>query len=197
MQSFVLVHVAGVLIICGIITCRHITYNKGKGEYIMNIENLEKDYEITIKELSNLSINELRKLVQEKDNILDRIQYELTAQKANGSLSKFMDLNKDFAELWLEEFQNPFWDDLIVDKSQNEFQKKICEFQKDIKNIENVFEVEDLLDVFYDDFKMIQENWQEMKLWGNISNEEIFDKEALINFIEVLDNYKDYLLYEE
>lgn len=163
----------------------------------MNIENLEKDYEITIKELSNLSINELRKLVQEKDNILDRIQYELTAQKANGSLSKFMDLNKDFAELWLEEFQNPFWDDLIVDKSQNEFQKKICEFQKDIKNIENVFEVEDLLDVFYDDFKMIQENWQEMKLWGNISNEEIFDKEALINFIEVLDNYKDYLLYEE
>lgn len=163
----------------------------------MNIENLEKAYEKTIKELSNLSLDELRKLVQEKDNILDRIQYELTAQKANGSLSKFMDLNKDFAELWLEEFQNPFWDDLIVDKSQNEFQKKICEFQKDIKNIENVFEVEDLLDVFYDDFKMIQENWQEMKLWGNISNEEIFDKEALINFIEVLDNYKDYLLYEE
>lgn len=54
-----------------------------------------------------------------------------------------------------------------------------------------------MLDVFYDDFKMIQENWLEMSLWDNIPNEEIFDKEALIDFIEVLDNYKDYLLYEE
>lgn len=163
----------------------------------MNIENLEKAYEKTIKELSDLSLDELKKLVQEKDNILDQIQYDLTVQKAKGSLSKFMDLNKDLAELWLKEFQNPFWNALIVNKSQKEFQKKICEFQEDIKNIENVFEVHDLLDVFYDDFKMIQENWLEMTLWGNISNEKIFDKEALINFIEVLDNYKDYLLYEE
>ncbi|MFR2832159.1 MAG: transposase [Finegoldia magna] len=163
----------------------------------MSIETLEKTFEKTIKELSNLSLNELRELVKEKHNILDDIEYELAVKKAHGSLSKVIDLDKNFGECWLEEFQNPFWDDLIVDKSQNEFQKKICEFQKDIKNIENVFEVEDLLDVFYDDFKMIQENWQEMKLWGNISNEEIFDKEALINFIEVLDNYKDYLLYEE
>ena len=44
---------------------------------------------------------------------------------------------------------------------------------------------------------MIQENWLEMSLWDNISNEEIFDKEAFIGFIEVLDNYKDYLLCEE
>ena len=37
----------------------------------------------------------------------------------------------------------------------------------------------------------------EMTLLDNLSNEEIFDKEAFIGFIEVLDNYKDYLLYEE
>lgn len=32
----------------------------------MSIETLEKTYEKTIKELSNLSLNELRELVQEK-----------------------------------------------------------------------------------------------------------------------------------
>ena len=163
----------------------------------MSIETLEKTFEKTIKELSNLSLNELRELVQEKRNILSDIEYELAFQKAHGSLSKVIELNNKFGERWLEDFQDPFWDNLLVSKSQKEFQERICKFQKDIKNIDNVFEVEDLLDVFYDDFKMIQENWLEMSLWDNISNEEIFDKEALINFIEVLDNYKDYLLYEE
>ncbi|MFN2102872.1 transposase [Finegoldia dalianensis] len=163
----------------------------------MSIETLEKTFEKTIKELSNLSLNELRELVKEKHNILDDIEYELAVKKAHGSLSKVIDLDKNFGECWLENFQDPFWDNLLANKSQKEFQERICKFQKDIKNIDNVFEVEDLLDVFYDDFKMIQENWLEMSLWDNISNEEIFDKEALINFIEVLDNYKDYLLYEE
>ncbi len=163
----------------------------------MSIETLEKAYGKTIKELSNLSLDELKKLVQEKDIILDRIQYELTVQKANGNLSKFEDLNKDLAELWLEEFFNPFWDDLIIDKSQKEFQEKICKFQKDIKCVENVLQIEDLLDIFYDDIKTTQEFWSNMRLWDNLSNKEIFDNESLINFIEVLDNYKDYLLYEE
>lgn len=163
----------------------------------MSIETLEKAYEKTIKELSNLSLNELRELVQEKRNILSDIEYELAFQKAHGSLSKVIELNNKFGERWLEDFQDRFWDNLLVSKSQKEFQERICKFQTDIKNIDNVFEVEDLLDVFYDDFKMIQENWLEMSLWDNISNEEIFDKEALIDFIEVLDNYKDYLLYEE
>ncbi|WP_158297418.1 hypothetical protein [Finegoldia magna] len=44
---------------------------------------------------------------------------------------------------------------------------------------------------------MIQENWIEKTLWDNLSNEEIFDKEALIGFIEVIDDYKGYLIYEE
>lgn len=163
----------------------------------MSIETLKKNYEKTIKELSNLSLNELRELVQEKHNILDDIEYELAVQKAHGSLSKVIELNNKFGERWLEDFQDRFWDNLLVRKSQKEFQERICGFQKDIKNIENVFEVENLLDVFYDDVKMIQEDWLEMTLWDNLSNEEIFDKEAFIGFIEVLDNYKDYLLYEE
>lgn len=112
-------------------------------------------------------------------------------------MSKVINLEEKLGERWFEDFQDPFWDNLVANKSQKEFQEKICGFQKDIKNIENVFEVENLLDVIYDDFKMIQENWLEMSLWDNIPNEEIFDKEALIDFIEVLDNYKDYLLYEE
>ncbi|MFR6143287.1 MAG: transposase [Finegoldia sp.] len=163
----------------------------------MSIETLEKAYEKTIKELSNLSLNELRELVIEKNSILCGIEYELVIQKAHRSLSKVVDLYKDLGERWFEDFQNPFWDNLVANKAQKEFQEKIYGFQEDIKNIDNVFEVEDLLDVFYDDVKMIQENWIEKTLWDNLSNEEIFDKESLINFIEVLDNYKDYLLCEE
>lgn len=119
-----------------------------------------------------MSLNELRELVKEKRNILSDIEYELAFQKAHGSLSKVIELNNKFGERWLEDFQDPFWDNLLVRKSQKEFQERICGFQKDIKNIENVFEVENLLDVFYDDFKMIQENWLEMSLWDNIPNEQ-------------------------
>ena len=48
-----------------------------------------------------------------------------------------------------------------------------------------------------DDIKTIQEFWSNMRLWDNFSNEKIFDKETLIKFIEVLDNYENYLLCEE
>lgn len=36
-----------------------------------------------------------------------------------------------------------------------------------------------------------------MTLWNELYNEEIFDKENLMCFIEILDKYKDYLIYED
>ena len=36
-----------------------------------------------------------------------------------------------------------------------------------------------------------------MTLWNELYNEEIFDKENLMSFIEILDKYKDYLIYKD
>lgn len=159
----------------------------------MDIKELEETYEETMKDLSELSLNELRELVQEKRDILDDIEYSLAIQKASGNLSKVIDLQNRFGERWLEDYQDRFWDNLLAKKSQKDFQENISDFQEHIKNIEGVHEVENLLDNFYEKFKWLQEDWLIMTLWDNLSNEEIFDKEALTDFIEVLDDYKDYL----
>lgn len=163
----------------------------------MDIKELEETYEETMKDLSELSLNELRELVQEKRDILEDIEYKFAVEKANGSLSKIIELNNKYGERYLEDFQDRFWNKLLAQKSQKDFQEKISDFQENIEDIECVNDVEDLLDNFYERFKWIQEDWLQMTLWDNLSNEEIFDKEALIGFIEVIDDYKGYLIYEE
>ena len=77
------------------------------------------------------------------------------------------------------------------------YQEKINEFQKDLKNVKDIYEIEYLLDAFYDSFKWTQNNCLEMTLWNELYNEEIFDKENLMSFIEILDKYKDYFIYED
>ena len=106
-------------------------------------------------------------------------------------------MQNKFSERWLEDFQDPFWDELRIKKTQKEFQEKIAEFQKDLKNVKDIYEIEYLLDAFYDSFKWTQNNCLEMTLWNELYNEEIFDKENLMSFIEILDKYKDYLIYED
>lgn len=163
----------------------------------MNIKNLEKTYERTIKELRNLSLNELRELVQEKRNILSDIEYELAFQKAHGSLSKVIELNNKFGERWLEDFQDPFWDELRIKKARNGFLDRISEFQQDLKDTENIYDVENLLDSFYDDFKWIQDDWISKCFWDYLTDKDIFDKQTLIEFIDVLDEYKERLVSDE
>ena len=162
-----------------------------------SLQELEKDYLNTVKELNNMSIDQLRDLVREKRDIIDSMEYVLAIQKANGNLSKAFNINKKLGERWLENFQDPFWNNLLTYKSQKKFQERICEFQKDIKNIEIVSDVEDLLDVFYDDFKMIQDNWTCKCFWVCLSDTDMFDKEAFIEFIDVLDEYKERLVSDE
>lgn len=160
----------------------------------MDIKELETMYNKTIKNLNELSLDELRDLIKEKRSILSGIEYNIALQKTKGNLSRLIDLQNKFSERWLEDFQDPFWDELRIKKAQKEFQEKIAEFQKDLKNVKDIYEIEYLLDAFYDSFKWTQNNCLEMTLWNELYNEEIFDKKNLMSFIEILDKYKDYLI---
>lgn len=161
------------------------------------LQELEKNYLKTVKELNNMSLDQLRDLVREKRDILDSMDYALAIQKAHGSLSKVIDIDKKFGERWLEDFQDPFWDELRIKKARNGFLDRISEFQQDLKDTENIYDVENLLDSFYDDFKWIQDDWISKCFWDYLTDKDIFDKQTLIEFIDVLDEYKERLVSDE
>ena len=162
-----------------------------------SLQELEKDYLKTIKELNNMSLDQLRDLVREKRDILDSMDYALAIQKANGSLSKAIDIDKKFGERWLEDFQDPFWDELRLKKAQNGFFTEIHCFQQDLENANDIYEVENLLDNFYDNFNLVQNQWIDKCFWDYVTDEDIFDKQTLIEFIDVLDEYKERLVSDE
>lgn len=162
-----------------------------------SLQELEKDYLKTVKELNNMSLDQLRDLVREKRDILDSMDYALAIQKANGSLSKAIDIDNKFGERWLEDFQDPFWDELRIKKAQNGFFAEICCFQQDLENANNIYEVETLLDNFYDNFKLVQDQWIDKCFWDYVTDKDIFDKQTLIEFIDVLDEYKERLVSDE
>ena len=161
------------------------------------LQELEKDYLETVKDLNNISITQLIDLVREKRDIIDSMDHVLAIQKANGNLSKAIDIDKKFGERWLKDFQDPFWDELRLKKVQNGFSAEINCFQQDLENANDIYEVETLLDNFYDNFKLVQDQWIDKCFWDSLSDKGIFDKQTLIEFIDVLDEYKERLVSDE
>lgn len=94
-----------------------------KGNYIMNIKDLEQTYTQTMEELDKLSLDRLRELVQWKRNILIDIEYELAVQQSNGNLDKAIEAHNNLKKHWIEAFQHPFCEELSKRKPQKEFQK--------------------------------------------------------------------------
>ena len=140
-----------------------------------SLQELEKDYLKTVKELNNMSLDQLRDLVREKRDILDSMDYALAIQKANGGLSKAIDIDKKLGERWLEDFQDPFWDELRIKKARNGFLDRISEFQQDLKDTDNIYDVENLFDSFCVDFQWIKDDWINKCFWDSLSDEDIFD----------------------
>lgn len=161
------------------------------------LQELEKNYLETVKDLNNISIAQLIDLVCKKRDILDSIDHALAIQKANENLSKAIDINKKISERWLEDFQNPFWDELRLKKAQNGFSAEINCFQQDLEDANDIYEVENLLDNFYDNFNLVHNQWMNKCLWDCLTDKDIFDKQALIEFIKVLDEYKERLISDE
>ena len=112
-------------------------------------------------------------------------------------MSKAIDINKKFGERWLEDFQDPFWDELRLKKAQNGFFTEIHCFQQDLENANDIYEVENLLDNFYDNFNLVQNQWIDKCFWDCITDRDIFDKQTITEFIDVLDEYKELLVSDE
>lgn len=161
------------------------------------LQELEKDYLETVKDPNDMPIAKLINLVREKRDILDSMDHALAIQKANENLSKAIDIDKKFGERWLEDFQDPFWDELRLKKAQNGFSAEIKCFQQDLEDANDIYEVENLLDNFYDNFNLVHNQWMNKCLWDCLTDKDIFDKQALIEFITILDEYKERLISDE
>ncbi len=75
----------------------------------MSIKRREKTYKSTIKNLDDLSLDELKKLIQEKERIIDDIEYELAFKRADTDLSEVVKLYNDFKKRKIKYFQDKVW----------------------------------------------------------------------------------------
>lgn len=81
----------------------------------MSIKRREEMYNTTIKNLDNLSLDELKKLAREKSVLIEDIEYEL-AFKGAISLTKVIKLYNGFQKNKVEYFQNKVWNKIPNEK---------------------------------------------------------------------------------
>lgn len=162
-----------------------------------SLQELEKDYDETIKDLKNMSMKQLKELANKKRDILSNMDYAFAVQNANGNLSEANDIHKKLGKRWLEDFQDPFWDELRIEKARNDFYAEIDCFKEDLKYANDVYDIETSLDNFYDSFDLIKKQWSDKCLWYSLNYEDIFNQRDLIEFIDVLDEYEEFLTSDE
>lgn len=81
----------------------------------MSIKIREEMYNTTIKNLDNLSLDELKKLAREKSVLIEDIEYELAFKRAI-SLTKVIKLYNGFQKNKVEYFQNKVWNKIPKEK---------------------------------------------------------------------------------
>ena len=81
----------------------------------MSIKRREEMYNTTIKNLDNLSLDELKKLAREKSVLIEDIEYELAFKRAI-SLTKVIKLYNGFQKNKVEYFQNKVWNKIPNEK---------------------------------------------------------------------------------
>ena len=139
-----------------------------------------------MKELKNLTVEELREVVERKIAKVVYIADRFNLRKANGSLSYYINLNEDFAEKFLENVQDTFFDSIReenIEKEQKELENTL---EEDLEIFDTEKEQEELRDDFEVECEEIRENMYEK------CNDEMFeelDKEQLIQYIDALEDY--------
>lgn len=139
-----------------------------------------------MKELKNLTAEELREVAERKIAKVVYIADRCNLRKANGSLSLYINLNEEFAEKFLENVQDEFFDSIreeSIEKEQKELEYKL---EEDLEIFDTEEEQEELRDDFEVEFDEIRENMYEK------CNDEIFEelnKEQLIQYINTLEDY--------
>lgn len=146
-----------------------------------------------MKELKNLTVEELREVAEGKIAKIVYIADRFNLKKANGNLSCYINLNKEFSEKFLENLQDVFFDSIReenIEKEQKELENKL---EEDLKIFDTEEEQKELRDDFEVKFEEIRESMYEK------CNDEIFEelsKEQLIQYIDSLEDYSYELVCE-
>lgn len=139
-----------------------------------------------MKQLKNLTVEELREVAERKIAKVVYIADRFNLRKANGSLSCYINLNEEFAEKFLENVKDTFFDNIreeIIEKEQKELENTL---EEDLEIFDTEEEQKELRDDFEVECEEIRENIYEK------CNDEIFeelDQEQLIQYINTLEDY--------
>lgn len=139
-----------------------------------------------MKELKNLTVEELREVVERKIAKVVYIADRFNLRKANGSLSDYINLNEGFREYFLERVQDSFFDAIrekTIELEQKELENKL---EEDLEIFDTEEKQEELRDNFEVEYDEIRENMYEK------CNDDIFkelNKEQLIQYIDTLEDY--------
>lgn len=139
-----------------------------------------------MKELKKLTVEELREVAERKIAKVVYIADRFNLKKANGSLSRWINLNKEFSEKFLENLQDVFFDSIReknIKKEQKELENKL---EEDLEIFDTEEKQEELRDNFEVEYDEIRENMYEK------CNYDIFkelNKEQLIQYIDTLEDY--------
>ena len=139
-----------------------------------------------MKELKNLTVEELREVAERKIAKVVYIADRFNLKKANGSLSCWINLNKEFSEKFLENVQDVSFDSIReenIEKEQKELENTL---EEDLEIFDTEEEQEELRDDFEVECEEIRENMYEK------CNDEMFeelDQKQLIQYINTLEDY--------
>ena len=139
-----------------------------------------------MKELKNLTVEELREVAERKIAKVVYIADRFNLKKANGSLSCWINLNKEFSEKFLENLQDVFFDSIReenIEKEQKELENTL---EEDLEIFDTEEEQEELRDDFEVECEEIRENMYE-KCNDEMSEE--LDQKQLIQYINTLEDY--------
>ena len=95
----------------------------------------------------------------------------------------------------LNKCENPFLNKLRIKWAKNDIEKATNQFQKETEELQTLKDIKDPLKKFSENLSKIQQKWLKENLWENLDNEELFDEENYKDFINVLDEYKNYVVY--
>lgn len=155
----------------------------------------ENEYREIFVDFENLELEELKQLAKDIQYLTNKFKYFAIMEEINQDKSKFPKKDEKFNEFWLNKCENPFLNKLRIKWAKNDIEKATNQFQKEIEELQTLKDIKDPLKKFSENLSKIQQKWLKENLWENLDNEELFDEENYKDFINVLDEYKNYVVY--
>lgn len=155
----------------------------------------ENEYREIFVDFENFELEELKQLAKEIQYLTNRFKYFAIMEKVNNDKTKFPEIDEKFNEFWLRKCEIPFLNKLRIKWSKSDIAKTTHKFQKEIEDLQSLKDIKDPLEELSENMSKIQKKWLKEGLWENLDNKELFDEENYKDFINLLDEYKNYVVY--